>query len=168
MGHKGISVICLLLLVMMLSTSAAVASTQKVSGCTSVDAQVILDGKKILVEGLSVEGKTYVPVRAMIEGWGGSVDWDNVDKVIAATYTDHKLKFLTKTQTITLNGARVLEKATSEPFNVDYKILEGTTYVPARAVLIEGFGFTATFNADQTLVLERNVGLLGMLKSLFN
>lgn len=158
MGRRGTLAICLLLIVMLMSTTAATASTQKTIGYASVDVKVILDGKVVLAKGLSIEGRAYVPVRAMIEGWGGTVDWDNVDKVITAYYEGCNLKFLTKTQTMTLNGARVLDKATNGPLEVDYRILKGTTYVPAR-VLIEGFGFDASFDANQTLVLEKNTGL---------
>lgn len=73
-----------------------------------------------------VDGRTMVPVRAILESLGATVEWDASTKTATATKDGYVIKFVIGNKTITKNN-------TPYTYDVATKIINGRTCVPARA-----------------------------------
>ena len=117
----------------------------------AADITVTLDGEVVDVESYGspatiVEGRTLVPLRAIFEALGASVEWDNVTR----TVTSEK-----GADTISLTvGADTFYK-NDEPIELDVpaQIINDRTMVPARAIA-EAYGVGVEWDAaTRTVVL---------------
>lgn len=115
-------VLCLLL-AMLLSLSAV--TTVMASG----NIKVILDGKEIKfdVPPQIIKNRTMVPLRAIFEALGASVDWDEHTRTVVSVKGDIRVSLTVKYTRIDING---------ENINLDCAplIVDGRTLVPVRAV----------------------------------
>lgn len=73
-----------------------------------------------------VNGRTMVPVRAILEKLGANVEWNAETKTVTATKDNTTLEFVIGNKTITKNG-------TPYTYDVSAKIINGRTCIPARA-----------------------------------
>lgn len=91
--------------------------------------KIIIDGEQLTnldQPPVSVSGRTMVPVRAILEKLGATVEWDSVTQTVTAAKGDVVLKFVIGNKTVTKNE-------TPYTYDVSAKIINGRTCIPARA-----------------------------------
>lgn len=95
---------------------------------------VILNGVELACDQppLIVDGRTLVPLRAIFEGLGASVDWDGATRTVMSTLDD-------TTVVMTVDSAVMYKNDQAVTLDVPAKIVNGRTMVPVRAVG-EAFG----------------------------
>jgi len=91
-----------------------------------------------------IAGRTMVPVRAVLEAFGGSVDWDAASKKASVTLGRHTLQLVIGSDTAFLNGK-------SMPIDEDAQVVpvirSGRTLLPLRFVG-ESLGMTVNWQAS--------------------
>ena len=97
-----------------------------------------------------VEGRTLVPLRAIFEALGASVEWDQATKTVTSSMDDVTIKLTIGDNTLYRNGEGVT-------LDVAAQILNGRTMVPARAIA-EAYGVDVQWDAaTRTVVLTQVV-----------
>ena len=95
-----------------------------------------------------VEGRTLVPLRAIFEALGASVEWDDATKTVTSTKDNTTVKLTIGTPAINVNGE---DKA----LDVAAQIVESRTLVPARAVA-EAYGCAVAWDdATKTVTITK-------------
>lgn len=79
-----------------------------------------------------IESRTMVPLRAIFEALGASVEWDDATKTVTSVKDDTTVKLTIGTKSITVNGE-------AKELDVPAQIVESRTLVPVRAIA-ESFG----------------------------
>lgn len=92
-----------------------------------------------------VEGRTLVPLRAIFEALGASVEWDQSTKTVTSTLNDTKIKLAIGENTLYVNGE-------GKQLDVPAQIMNNRTMVPARAVA-EAFGVEVSWDKDTRTVI---------------
>ena len=105
--------------------------------------QVNSEEKNIDDEGtvpVIIDGRTYLPVRAIVEEIGGSVDWDSEAKELKLNYKEDEIKLTIDSTEGYLNG---------EPCVLDAApvIANGRTMLPLR-IIEQNFGFNIDWNSE--------------------
>lgn len=77
-------------------------------------------------------GRTLVPIRAIVEKMGGTVGWDGATSSITLTYKSTTIKLVVDSTTATVNGA-------TKTLDVAPMVLNGRTLLPIRFIT-ENFG----------------------------
>lgn len=77
-------------------------------------------------------GRTLVPIRAIVEKMGGTVGWDGTTSTITLTYKSTTIKLVVESTTATVNGA-------TKTLDVAPMVLNGRTLLPIRFIT-ENFG----------------------------
>lgn len=77
-------------------------------------------------------GRTLVPIRAIVEKMGGTVGWDDATSSITLTYKSTTIKLVVDSTTATVNGA-------TKTLDVAPMVLNGRTLLPIRFIT-ENFG----------------------------
>ena len=97
-----------------------------------------------------VNDRTLVPIRAIIEAFGGSVSWDDNTKTVILTMNDDKIKLVINSKTAHLNNkAHTLDVAPA--------IINDRTMLPIRFIA-EGFNFGVAWDSDsKTVYIIRNL-----------
>ena len=98
-----------------------------------------------------VEGRTLVPLRAIFEALGASVEWDASTRTVSSTLGDTTVKLTIGEKVLYKNGNAVT-------LDVPATIMNDRTLVPARAVA-ESFGVEVSWDA-----ISRNVILEFLIK----
>lgn len=95
---------------------------------------VILNGAELDCDQppMIVDGRTLVPLRAIFEGLGASVDWDGATRTVTSTLDG-------TTVVMTVDSAVMHKNGEAVTLDVPAKIVNGRTMVPVRAVG-EAFG----------------------------
>lgn len=114
---KRIISILLAVVLMMASVVTALAN----------DARVLLDGYFLEVNGVIVEGRTLLPVRALSEAVGGEVDWDGELRQVTVTYEKTVILLTIDSHTAYVNGV-------AELLDVPALIIDGSTFLPLRFI----------------------------------
>ncbi|RVU54740.1 stalk domain-containing protein [Anaerosphaera multitolerans] len=83
--------------------------------------------------------RTFVPVRFIVEGFGGKVDYDEENKVVKVTYNNNEILIPVGSSTIEVNGDEVTIDAPAV-------IKENRTYIPVRFVA-EALGMEVDYNS---------------------
>ena len=93
------------------------------------DVTVTLDGEQVAFDQPPViqEGRTLVPMRAIFEAMGASVDWDGATRTVTSTRGDVTIVLTIDSSTMTRNGQAIA-------LDVPAQILNGRTLVPIRAI----------------------------------
>lgn len=119
---------------------------------SSVDSRVnvLYNGKRISFGATGQNpviqnGRTLVPLRAIFETMGATVNWDNATRTVTATRSGTTVKLTLGDKTLYKNGKAVMT------LDVPAKALNGRTVVPARAVA-EAFGAKVEWNSAAKLV----------------
>ena len=111
------------------------------------DIKVMLDGERIAfdVQPQIIDERTMVPLRAIFEALGASVDWDQETQTVTAVKGDTKIAL-----TIGKNVIYVNDK----PIELDVAplIIDERTLVPIRAIA-EGFGASVNWDQDRYCVI---------------
>lgn len=94
-----------------------------------------------------VSGRTLVPIRAIIENMGGSVEWNAEKRESVLTYGENVIRLTIDSETAYLNeNASVLDTAPT--------IINGRTMLPIRFIA-EGFGFDVDWDeAEKTITIS--------------
>ena len=110
--------------------------------------KVKLNGKNIAFDQPPIieNGRTLVPLRAIFEALGASVDWDNDTQTVTSAKDDTNIKLTINDKTMYVNGV-------SKTLDVPAKLLNGRTLVPVRAVS-EAFDCKVDWeNASNTVII---------------
>ena len=116
-----------LLLALTLAVPAAAAGTEDAAAPSGVSVQV--NGEDVTFSGAQPEmanGRTMVPMRAVLEALGATVDYDRATKTVTATLGESKLTHVIGTDKITVDGDQVMTMDTAS------YIKGGSTMVPLR------------------------------------
>ena len=115
----------------------------------AADVSVKLDGKTLAFEQppVIIEGRTLVPLRAIFEALGATVEWDGATKTVTSSKGDVTVKLAIGSNVLYKNGEGV-------ELDVPAQIVgAGYTMVPARAVA-ESFGVEVGWDdATKTVLL---------------
>jgi hypothetical protein len=90
------------------------------------------EAKALDVPAQIIDSRTMVPLRAIFEALGASVEWDDATKTVTSVKGDTTVKLTIGKAAITVNGA---DKA----LDVPAQIVDSRTLVPVRAIA-ESFG----------------------------
>ncbi len=91
-----------------------------------------------------VSGRTLVPIRAIIENMGGTVEWNSETKESILTYGKDVIRLTIDSQTAYLNdSASILDTAPT--------VINGRTMLPIRFIG-EGFGFSVKWNEEEKTI----------------
>lgn len=94
-------------------------------------------------------GRTLVPIRAIIEAFGGVVDWEESTKSVLLTMDDDTIKLVINSNVAYLNN-------NAETLDVAPAVINGRTMLPIRFVA-EGFNLGVAWDSStQTVSLIRN------------
>ena len=90
---------------------------------------VFVDGKKVEfdVSPVIVDGRTLVPVRAVFEELGASVDWDKDNQKVVSSKGDISIS-------LTVNENKLVKNGEEIALDVPATITDGRTLVPVRAI----------------------------------
>jgi len=103
------------------------------------------------------DGRTLVPMRAIVEGLGGGVSWDDADKRVSITLADIAIELWIGRSTASVNGAsRPVDPANPR---VVPEIAKGRTMAPLRFVA-ESLGAEVAWNQvrrEISLTFEQNL-----------
>lgn len=92
-------------------------------------------------------GRTLVPLRAVVEALGADVDWDEDTQTITLSYEDDEIVMTVGEKTAYVNGEEV-------SLEVSPRIRDGRTLVPVRFIA-ETFGLTVEWDAEsETIIIE--------------
>ncbi len=112
---------------------------------------VTLDGKKIEFDQPPIveDGRTLVPMRAIFEAMGATVEWEATFQTVTGTKGDIVVKMQIGNNVITKNGQQIT-------LDVPPQIVNGRTLVPVRAVA-ESFNAKVDWNGkEQTVIISSN------------
>ncbi|MBO4950166.1 MAG: peptidylprolyl isomerase [Clostridia bacterium] len=134
-----------------LSAILLVAAVLTVSVFAASPVTVTLNGEKIDCasygqEAEIVEGRTLVPLRAIFEALGASVEWNGETKTVTSVLDETEIKLTIGEKALYKNGETV-------ELDVPAMIMNGRTMVPVRAIS-ESFGVKVEWDGEtRTVVL---------------
>lgn len=92
-------------------------------------------------------GRTLLPIRAFVEGIGGSVSWNEAGQTMTLTYQNKEINMTLGAATATLNGA-------AQTLDVAPVAINNRTMLPIRFIA-ESFGYTVLWDTTtQTITLQ--------------
>ena len=91
-----------------------------------------------------VSGRTLVPIRAIIENMGGTVEWNSETRESVLTYGENVIRLVIDSQTAYLND-------TESALDTAPTIINGRTMLPIRFIA-EGFGFNVDWNEEEKTI----------------
>lgn len=95
------------------------------------------------------DGRTLVPIRAIIESMGGTVSWDSATSTVTLSYKGDIIKLVINCTTAFLNG-------TEKALDVAPVVINGRTMLPIRFIA-ENFGCKVDWNGtDSTIRINYN------------
>ena len=121
----------------------------------AADITVTLNGETVDCESYGspatiVEGRTLVPLRAIFEALGASVEWDQATKTVSSTLGSDSISLAVGSTTLVKNGEDIT-------LDVPAQIINSRTMVPARAIA-EAYGVGVEWDAaTRTVVLTQVV-----------
>ncbi len=175
MKRKGTILIFAICIVLLFSVPAAAATATKTATLNYSDIKITFNGQSVtpkdangnVVEPFIIDGTTYLPVRAVANALGLDVQWDSSAKTVilssgsaeamnAAFLISNSIGSTISTVNysdikITLNGQVITPMDASgnvvEPF-----IIDGTTYLPVRAVA-DALGLDVQWDSSSKTVI---------------
>ncbi len=110
------------------------------------DAKITTNGtaKELDVPAQLIDNRTMVPLRAIFEALGASVEWDGDTKTVTSVKGDTTVKLTVGENKLTVNG-------TEKALDVPGQIVENRTLVPVRAIS-EAFGCEVGWDAETRTV----------------
>lgn len=101
-------------------------------------------------EATIVEGRTMVPLRAIFEALGATVEWNQETKTVSSVLGDTEIS-------LTIGDSKLIKNGEEIVLDVPALIMNGRTLVPVRAVS-ESFGVYVEWDANtRTVVLTKAV-----------
>lgn len=110
------------------------------------DITVYLNDERITFDQppIIIDGRTLVPLRAIFEAMGASVDWHGDTRSVTSTKRDLSLMFNIDGYVMNKNGVDIY-------MDVPAQLIDGYTMVPLRAVS-EAFGATVDWDGDNRVI----------------
>lgn len=149
-------------MIMLLGTTAcAVAPAQDENGQTEIilkigNSMMTVDGNEQEIDSgrgtvpIIVNGRTLVPVRAIIEAMGGTVGWDGETETATLNMGDDEIKLIIDSTTAYLNGAEKM-------LDVAPTIINERTMLPIRFIA-ESFHFNVEWIESEQKIIIRTEG----------
>lgn len=148
---KKITFLCLFILALTLLCSVGAAAENADSIALQIGNPIMTVNEKQIqidkdgaVSPVLIEGRTYLPVRAIMEAMGGTADWDDKSQTAVLSYDDAQIALKINSATAYFNG----EEKNIEAAPV---ILNGRTMLPIRFIA-ESFGFYVEWSSAEQLV----------------
>ncbi|MFZ5649969.1 MAG: copper amine oxidase N-terminal domain-containing protein [Bacillota bacterium] len=97
------------------------------------------------------EGRTLIPVRAIMNSLGAEVKWDGATKTVTVIRGEQTIVFVLDSRTVTVNGAEQ---------QIDYpaQLISSRTFVPIRFIA-ETFGAKVSYDENSdTVIVEDGTG----------
>ncbi len=135
-------------------TAIVLVALTAFSVCAADDITVTLNGEAVDCASYGqpatiVNGRTLVPLRAIFEALGASVEWDQATKTVTSALGDTTVELTIDIPVMYVNGE-------GKELDVAGTIMNGRTLVPARAVA-EAFGVDVKWDAaTRTVILEKS------------
>lgn len=96
------------------------------------------------------DGRTLVPVRAMIEAFDGSVEWDNESHTAILRHNKDEIR-------LTINSSTAYFNNSPKELDVVPVIINGRTMLPVRFIA-ESFGFDVSWDeVNKTITIVKNI-----------
>lgn len=126
---------------------AETAANGGVVNTVTNEIKVFLDGTQISFDQPPIieSGRTLVPLRAIFEALGATVDWDNDTQTVTAVKDG-------TTVVLTIGSSVMLVNGDNKTLDVPAQLVGGRTLVPARAVA-ESFGVAVSWDAAANAVV---------------
>ncbi|MCD8238692.1 MAG: MBL fold metallo-hydrolase [Clostridiales bacterium] len=100
-----------------------------------------------------IGGRTLVPIRAVIEEFGGTVEWNGESQTAILSYNNDEIRLIINSTTAYLNDeAQTLDTAP--------QIINGRTMLPIRFIA-ESFNFNVGWDSDNSVVIITNSDNVG-------
>lgn len=108
---------------------------------------VTLDGEQVTFDQqpVIIDGRTLVPVRAVVEKMGGTVDWDQPTQTVTLTLGTDVIKLTVGSSTGYINGK-------AHALDVPPQIINERTLMPIRFIA-EGFGYNVDWDQENLTVI---------------
>jgi len=145
MKKKVVSIILIIIMLMSVLPLNAAATSSRASNI-----RVILDGRTLSfdVPPMVINNRTMVPMRAIFEALGATVDWNSRTQTATGTRAGTVVVLTIGSRSPTVNGRVV-------PIDQPGVVVSGRTMVPLRFVS-EAFGVNVDWNAStQTVTITR-------------
>lgn len=91
------------------------------------------------------DDRTLVPLRAIFEALGASVEWDDVTQTVTSVRNDTEIS-------LTINSAQLYVNGTAKELDVPARLINDRTMVPARAVA-ESFNCSVNWDDNEQTVI---------------
>lgn len=102
--------------------------------------RMVVDNKELTATGVSVEGRTLVPLRALGEALGATVQWNadkqeiRIEKMLYQADGNGNVTDSNRIILMNIGSKQSLENGVANELDVAPQIIEGSTMVPARAI----------------------------------
>ena len=108
--------------------------------------RVIIDIKNVKFDVLPtiINGRTLVPLRAIFEALGATVEWDDATQTVTSEKGETKISLTINSNIMTVNGEE-------KTLDVPATLIDSRTLVPVRAIS-ESFGLQVGWDGDNNLV----------------
>lgn len=141
-------------LLSILAASAIAVSMLPASFAANDDIKVIVDGTELVISEEDTkpfveDGRTLVPMRAIFEALGATVEWDDATKTVTGVSDSGSVEMQVGSDTIKINGNDV-------PVDVPAQIVDGRTVVPVR-VISEGLNCDVDWSQETRTVIISSI-----------
>ena len=131
------------------AASAIAVSMLPAAFAANDDIKVIVNGSELQIaendtKPFVEDGRTLVPMRAIFEALGATVEWDDATKTVTSKSDNGNIEMTVGSDTIKINGADTM-------VDVPAKIVEGRTVVPVR-VISEGLNCKVEWSQETQTV----------------
>ena len=153
---KKCSIIALIFLIVLLTACSAKASSDVV-------VSLMLDNTKMQVNGVEtsidegrdtapviINDRILVPIRAIIEAFGGNVEWDGITKTIDLSIDNQNIILRIGSNSALVNGL-------SSALDVPPEVINERVMLPIRFVA-EGFNFGVAWDSEAKTVSVEGLG----------
>lgn len=146
---RNMRIILIVLLVSILFNTVSFAEPIKVN----------VNGNQLLLSAnpVSKDGRTLVPLRAIFEALGASVEWDQATKTVTGTQGSKVVKLQIDNKVAKVNGVDVT-------MDVAGTIINGSTFVPVRFIA-ESLGAQVSWDGNTQTVLVNSNGTTQAIKT---
>jgi hypothetical protein len=129
------------------AATAVLSAVMSVSALAASSVSVTIDGGTLATDTPAqiVEGRTMVPMRAIFEALGASIEWNSEEKSVKASTEDTVIQMTIGASSFSKNGQSVA-------LDTPAMIIDGRTMVPVRAVS-ESLGYKVAWDAETKTVI---------------
>ena len=102
--------------------------------------RVVVNDKELTARGVSIDGRTLIPLRALGEALGAAVQWDaskqeiRIEKMLYQSDTKGIVTESNRVILMNIGSKQILKNGTAQELDVAPQIISGSTMVPVRAV----------------------------------